>query len=83
MPLQSAVATFTGSEPYQDLSWSDHYNHFVNFGGLPVVTDGSAPVCTLSNPSNPALPPDNTGVRVTPTAPFSGKVTVFNMEVTP
>ena len=80
MAFQEGVATFTGTEPYIDLTWSTHYASFRLYTGLE-TTDGTIPGIRLVNPSNGALPPDNTAVRVEPTAPFSGKVYVVNLEI--
>ncbi len=82
MAIQSLVATFTGSEPYVDLTWDTEYDNFVNLYGLS-TTDGSCPGIRLTNPADPTLPPDGTGVRVEPTAVFEGEVTVTNIEVLP
>ncbi len=82
MAIQSKTATFTGVETYVDLTWDDAYTNFRNFVGLSSV-DGTVPSVRLTNPSNPLLPPDNTGVRVEPSAPFEGSVDVVNLEILP
>ena len=81
MANQTKVAVFTGSEPYIDLTWDTQYTSFINLGSAPATTDSTIPGISLCNPSNPAIAPDNAGVRVVPTAPFSGSVPVLNMEV--
>jgi hypothetical protein len=82
MAIQSQTATFTGVESYVDLTWVDNYTNFRNFVGLS-TTDGSVVAIRLTNPADPTLPPDNTGVRVEPSATFSGTVDVVNLEVLP
>lgn len=82
MSVQYKTATFTGVEGYVDLTWDDQYTDFRNFTGL-VTTDGTIPAFRLTNPANQTLPPDNTGVRVEPTAAFTGTVEVINLEVLP
>ena len=80
MAIQSKTATFTGVEDYVDLTWDDNYDNFKLFFGL-TTTDDSAPGIRMTNPSNTSLPPDNTSVRVEPTAPFAGSVDVVCLEV--
>ncbi len=82
MAIQSKTATFTGSEDYIDLTWDVAYANFKMFFGLS-TTDDSAPAIRMTNPVNTALPPANTGVRVEPTARFSGEVSVVCLEVLP
>jgi hypothetical protein len=82
MSVQSKTATFTGVESYVDLTWDDQYDDFRNFTGM-ATTDGTVPGFRLTNPSNSALPPDNTGVRVEPTALFEGTIDVINLEILP
>lgn len=82
MSIQSKTATFTGVEDYVDLTWDEQYDDFRNFTGL-VTTDGTVPGFRLTNPANQTLPPDNTGVRVEPTATFTGSVSVINLEILP
>ncbi len=82
MSIQSQTASFTGSEDYVDLTWDDQYDNFKLFFGVS-TTDDSAPAVRMTNPSNTALPPANTGVRVEPTAPFTGEVYVVCLEVLP
>lgn len=81
MATQTKTATFTGAEPYVDLTWDTHYTSFRLIPGAPATTDGSAPAIRVTNPSNPAIAPINTGVRVEPSAPFSGTVSVLCIEV--
>lgn len=82
MAYQEGVATFNGTQDHVDLTWSTHYSSFKNYAGLE-TTDGSIVGITLTNPSNGAILPDNTGVRVTPSARFSGVVNVLNLQVLP
>lgn len=80
MRTQNEVATFTGVEPYIDITWADTYSNFILLDGM-ATTDGSAPAYRFTNPSNPALPPTGAAVRVEPAALFSGKIYVLNIEV--
>lgn len=80
MAIQSKTATFTGAEDYVDLTWDSQYTSFRLFNGI-ATTDDSIPSVRLTNPSNTALPPDNTGVRVEPSARFVGTVDVVCLEV--
>ncbi len=80
MAYQIATATFTGVETHVDLTWSTHYSSFKLVGGGAATTDGSIVAIRLCNPSNPAVAPDNTGVRVEPGALFSGTVTIINLQ---
>lgn len=82
MAYQFATATFTGTEAHVDITWSTHYTSFALIGGSAATTDGSIVGIRLCNPSDPTLPPDNTGVRIEPTAPFSGTVTIINLDTT-
>ncbi len=80
MAVQSQSVTFISSDPYLDITWDENYTLFRLFMGVS-TTDSSAPVVVLTNPSNPALPPDNTGVRVVPSGGFAGTVNVVCLEV--
>lgn len=80
MSIQSKTATFTGVETYVDITWDTQYANFRNFSGLN-TTDGTVVGYRLINPADPTLPPDNTGVRVEPTALFTGTVDVINLEI--
>jgi hypothetical protein len=82
MAIQSQTATFTGAEPYIDITWDDAYGDFKLFCGVTTV-DESVISVSLANPADPTLPPDNTGVRVVPSALFEGTVEVVNLEVLP
>jgi hypothetical protein len=82
MAIQSQTKTFTTSDPYLDITWVDQYTNFVNLYGVS-TTDGSTVAIRLTNPSNTALPPTNASVRIEPSAPFDGAVTVTNIEVLP
>lgn len=77
---QTAVATFTGVESYVDITWGDTYTTFRLVTGI-TTTDGTSPGIRLCNPSDPTMPVTGAAVRVEPTAPFSGKVYVLNMEI--
>ena len=80
MAVQSQTATFTGVETYVDITWDDEYDDFKLFCGV-VTTDGTVVPVRLTNPADPLLPPDNTGVQVEPSALFEGEVNVINLEV--
>ncbi len=82
MAIQSQSVTFISSDPYLDITWATAYDNFKLFFGVS-TTDSSAPVVVLTNPSNPALPPPNTGVRVVPSGGFAGTVDVVCLEVLP
>lgn len=82
MAIQSQSKTFIITDPYLDITWVDNYDNFRLFAGVE-TTDGSAVAVTLTNPSNPAIAPVNTGVRITPSGPFTGTVNVICLEVLP
>ncbi len=82
MSIQSQTATFTGVEDYVDITWDVEYDEFKLFAGL-VTVDGTVVGFRLTNPADPLLPPDATGVRVEPTAMFEGEINVVNLEVLP
>lgn len=82
MAYQEKTATFDGTQDYVDLTWDATYSSFKLYFGLE-TTDGSAPGIRLTNPSNPSLPPTGASVRVEPTARFSGRVNVVNLEALP
>lgn len=82
MAIQSQTATFTGVEDYVDIEWDEQYDNFKLFQGVS-TTDGSVVAVRLTNPDDDTLPPDNTGVRVEPSALFEGEVHVVCLEVLP
>ena len=82
MAIQSQSVTFVASDPYLDITWDDEYDNFRLFFGVS-TTDSSSPIITLANPSNPAIAPVNTGVRVVPSGGFAGTVNVICLEVLP
>lgn len=82
MGVQTETVTFTGSESHQDILWAEAFSSFRLFAGV-VTTDDTVVAIRLTNITDSSLPPDATGVRVEPTAPFSGEVSVLNIEVIP
>lgn len=82
MAIQSQTKTFTVADPFLDITWATEYDDSINLYGVS-TTDGSTVSIRLTNPSNTALPPTSASVRIEPSAPFAGAVTVTNIEVLP
>lgn len=74
MAFQDASATFTGSEAYVDITWPAAYVSY-QIAQSVLVTDGSGDV--VVNVINKT----STGVRVVPSAPFTGSVYLLAYEV--
>jgi hypothetical protein len=82
MSIQSQSKTFIITDPYLDITWVAQYDEFKLFFGVE-TTDSTSPAITLTNPSNPALPPTNASVRIVPSSGFAGTVNVVCLEVLP
>ncbi len=75
MAIQSKTATFTGAEDYVDLTWTDTYTTYALLSSAP-QTAGAIPGIKFTSVTG-------SGLRVEPSARFTGTVDVTIIEVLP